>query len=139
MRFFLNSVLNLRRSVVAINILIALLFISPLLLAEAQDTNLESVSRAALQRVTDQVHEAKLSNGMRVLLYRRGDAPVFTGMVAARVGGSDEILGATGISHMLEHMAFKARRTSGRAIMRARPFCLPNLSRSFRGAGINTR
>ena len=55
----------------------------------------------------DDVHEVKLSNGLRVLLYRRGIAPVFAGVLTVRVGGSDEGPGTSGISHMLEHMAFK--------------------------------
>ncbi|MCB0339828.1 MAG: insulinase family protein, partial [Bdellovibrionales bacterium] len=32
---------------------------------------------------------------------------MFAGVVAVRVGGADEVVGHTGISHMLEHMAFK--------------------------------
>jgi predicted Zn-dependent peptidase len=32
---------------------------------------------------------------------------VFAGVVAVRVGGTDERIGETGISHMFEHMAFK--------------------------------
>ena len=54
-----------------------------------------------------------LPNGLRVLFYRRGTAPVFSGVVLARVGGSDETPGSTGISHMLEHMAFKGTSVIG--------------------------
>ena len=54
-----------------------------------------------------------LSNGMRVLFYRRGEAPVFSAVVGVRVGGSDETPGETGISHMFEHMAFKGTQTVG--------------------------
>ena len=53
------------------------------------------------------VHEVRLSNGLRVLLYRRDIAPVFAGVVAVRVGSADEPAGFTGASHLLEHMAFK--------------------------------
>jgi predicted Zn-dependent peptidase len=54
-----------------------------------------------------------LSNGLKVIFYRRGDAPIFAGAVVVRVGGSDEQPGQTGISHLFEHMAFKGSRTVG--------------------------
>ena len=66
-----------------------------------------SESRAALQQLSDRVTRITLSNGLRVLLYRRGAAPLFAGAVVVRVGGSDEAPGETGIAHMFEHMAFK--------------------------------
>jgi predicted Zn-dependent peptidase len=40
-------------------------------------------------------------------------APVFSGVVAVRVGGMDEPVGRTGISHLFEHMAFKGTSTIG--------------------------
>jgi predicted Zn-dependent peptidase len=54
-----------------------------------------------------------LSNGIKVIFYPRGDAPVFAGAVVVRVGGSDEVAGQTGISHLFEHMAFKGSRSVG--------------------------
>lgn len=60
-----------------------------------------------------EVHERVLSNGMRFLLVRRPDAPIFHGIVVFRVGGVDEDLGATGLAHMFEHMAFKGTRAIG--------------------------
>jgi predicted Zn-dependent peptidase len=49
----------------------------------------------------------RLNNGLRVVLYRRGTAPVFSSVISVKVGGSDEKPGHTGIAHMLEHIAFK--------------------------------
>ncbi len=72
-----------------------------------------SETRATLSRLADNVHTATLSNGLRVVLYRRGVAPVFAGAVGVRVGGSDEKPGYTGIAHMLEHMAFKGTSEIG--------------------------
>ena len=63
--------------------------------------------RGALKKVEKNVFTTKLDNGLRVIMYNRGIAPVFTGVLAVRAGGVDEHLGNTGISHMLEHMAFK--------------------------------
>ncbi len=66
-----------------------------------------SESRAALQQLADRVTRFTLANGLRVLMFKRGTAPIFAGAVAVRVGGSDEAPGETGIAHMFEHMAFK--------------------------------
>jgi len=66
-----------------------------------------------LNNFKESVREFTLENGLRVIFYKRGDAPVFAGVVAARVGGSDEVPGETGISHMFEHMAFKGTSKIG--------------------------
>jgi predicted Zn-dependent peptidase len=63
--------------------------------------------------MVSKVRTYTLSNGIKVIFYRRGDAPVFAGAVVVRVGGSDEVMGQTGISHLFEHMAFKGTRTVG--------------------------
>ncbi|MFA4874076.1 MAG: insulinase family protein, partial [bacterium] len=54
-----------------------------------------------------QVSEFSLPNGMKWLVVRRAEAPVFSGIVIVRAGGADEEKGKTGIAHMFEHMAFK--------------------------------
>src|SRR5688572_15520245 len=53
------------------------------------------------------VKEHRLSNGMLWLVVERPAAPVFTGFIRLRVGGSDEEPGYTGLAHLFEHMAFK--------------------------------
>lgn len=55
----------------------------------------------------DGVVVRRLANGLRVVIYPRGKAPVFSSVISVRVGGSDERPGHTGIAHMLEHIAFK--------------------------------
>jgi len=70
-------------------------------------------SRSALAELAKKVTTTTLSNGMRVIIYPRGRAPVFSGIVSVRVGGVDETIGHTGISHMLEHMAFKGTHIVG--------------------------
>jgi predicted Zn-dependent peptidase len=55
-----------------------------------------------------------LDNGIKVLFYPRKNAtPVFSATVVVRVGGVDEPVGLTGISHMFEHMAFKGTKIIG--------------------------
>lgn len=72
-----------------------------------------SDSTSALAEMASKVKTFTLKNGMRVILYDRGEAPVFAGAVVVRVGGSDEVVGETGISHLFEHMAFKGSDTVG--------------------------
>ncbi len=76
------------------------------------DTGVET-SREALNHLKNMVFFKRLNNGLRIIIYRRGYAPVFAGMISVRVGSTDEVPGETGISHMLEHMAFKGSSTIG--------------------------
>lgn len=59
------------------------------------------------------VTEFRLPNGMKWLLVRRTQAPVFSGVVMLKVGGADEVEGKTGLAHMFEHMAFKGTGNIG--------------------------
>ncbi len=70
-------------------------------------------AKRLMNEVFSRVKFYRLDNGLRVILYPRGVAPVFSGLVDVRVGGSDELQGHTGISHLLEHMAFKGTQTIG--------------------------
>lgn len=67
----------------------------------------------ALDRVRNGVVRFTLPNGLRVLYYRRGVAPVFTGEVWVKVGAVDEPAKMSGIAHLLEHMAFKGTESVG--------------------------
>ncbi len=59
------------------------------------------------------VKEHQLSNGMKVLLLERNDAPSISGGWVARVGSVDERPGITGMAHLFEHMMFKGTPTIG--------------------------
>lgn len=52
--------------------------------------------------------EYVLANGMKVLLVEVPKAPVATVQVWYKVGSRNEVMGRAGLSHMLEHMMFKA-------------------------------
>jgi len=54
-----------------------------------------------------------LDNGLRVILYRRGDAPVVSCITYVKTGSVDEVVGSTGIAHQLEHLAFKGTASIG--------------------------
>ena len=59
------------------------------------------------------VKEHFLSNGMKVLLVERHDAPSISGGWVALVGSANERPGITGIAHLFEHMMFKGTPTIG--------------------------
>jgi predicted Zn-dependent peptidase len=63
--------------------------------------------------LSGKVIEYRLPNGMKWLIVKRKDAPVFSGVIMVKVGGADEIAGKTGIAHMFEHMAFKGSSKIG--------------------------
>ncbi|HEU5394523.1 MAG TPA: pitrilysin family protein, partial [Candidatus Methylomirabilis sp.] len=60
-----------------------------------------------------EVFERTLENGLKVLLVEEHKAPVATFHIWYRVGSRNERLGATGVSHLLEHMMFKGTPTTG--------------------------
>jgi predicted Zn-dependent peptidase len=62
-------------------------------------TGLESLERS--------VQEFTLGNGIRFLLVERHDSPVFSYETVVDAGSADDTPGATGLAHMMEHMAFK--------------------------------
>ncbi len=60
-----------------------------------------------------EVQEFTLRNGMKVLIVEEHKAPVATFQVWYRVGGRDEPMGKSGMSHLLEHMMFKGTSRYG--------------------------
>ncbi|OUC13758.1 MAG: peptidase M16 [Alkalinema sp. CACIAM 70d] len=66
-----------------------------------------------LDRVIRNITEFTLDNGMKFIVLERHDAPVVSFLTYADVGGADEVAGKTGISHFLEHLAFKGTTRIG--------------------------
>ncbi|QQR80314.1 MAG: insulinase family protein [Deltaproteobacteria bacterium] len=64
-------------------------------------------------RWSENVKEITLKNGMHVIMYPRGEAPIFSAYIRVKAGGMDEDTGKTGLAHFLEHMAFKGTMTIG--------------------------
>ncbi|WP_456404766.1 M16 family metallopeptidase [Thiolapillus sp.] len=58
----------------------------------------------------NRVEEFMLDNGMKVIVQPDRRAPVVVSQVWYRVGSSYELPGATGVSHVLEHMMFKGTK-----------------------------
>jgi zinc protease len=57
--------------------------------------------------------EAKLANGLRVIVAEDHNAPVFSIVVHYLVGSKDERKGRTGFAHLFEHMMFKGSENVG--------------------------
>jgi len=70
-------------------------------------------SAQTFDAVRKQVRTHTLPNGMKFIVLERHDAPVAAFHVYADVGSANESYGITGISHILEHMAFKGTKTVG--------------------------
>ena len=62
------------------------------------------------QEIEKDCHEYVLSNGMKFIVLERDEAPVVSFHTYADVGSANESYGITGISHFLEHMAFKGTK-----------------------------
>jgi zinc protease len=60
-----------------------------------------------------EVLEYQLDNGLQILIYEDHFAPVVSTQIHYRVGSYYEPKGMTGISHLLEHMAFKGTEKHG--------------------------
>ena len=60
-----------------------------------------------LESLEKSVKEFTLGNGIRFLLVERHDSPVFSYETVVNAGSADDTPGATGLAHMMEHMAFK--------------------------------
>ncbi|MGE5361256.1 MAG: M16 family metallopeptidase, partial [Bacteroidales bacterium] len=66
-----------------------------------------------IPKLTDQVIEKVLPNGLKVLMVKRPEAPLIRCILAYRVGSVNERPGITGVSHFHEHMMFKGTRSMG--------------------------
>src|SRR5712675_3595566 len=55
----------------------------------------------------------KLPNGLTILICERPEAPVFSFFTMVDAGSAQDPMGATGLAHMFEHMAFKGTDTIG--------------------------
>src|SRR5262249_21652304 len=68
---------------------------------------------ASVASAADRVVASTLDNGLRVLLLEDHRSPIVSFQVWYRVGSRDELRGATGIAHFLEHLMFKGTPARG--------------------------
>ncbi|MDD2941856.1 MAG: insulinase family protein [bacterium] len=122
-----------RTGFAAIFSLIAFFFISPEIVLCQQYPSASEQGGDALQMLEKGVERLTLSNGLRVVVYRRAGVPVFSGQIWVKVGGVNEVAGKTGISHMLEHMAFKGSEVIGSKDFKKEKPLLDELDRLMSG------
>ncbi len=87
------------------------LLVSTFLLASflpAAPLRAQPAAAPAAQKV--QAQQYQLANGMTVIVKPDRRAPTAVHMLYVRVGSMDEVDGATGIAHLLEHMMFKGTK-----------------------------
>ena len=72
-----------------------------------------SVSAQTYIDLEDQIQEFTMDNGLRFLVLEDHSVPVFSFRTVVRIGSAQEVRGITGISHLLEHMAFKGTSEIG--------------------------
>jgi len=60
-----------------------------------------------------QIQEFTLDNGVHFIVLENHDVPVFSFRTFVNVGSANEVRGITGLSHILEHMAFKGTSEVG--------------------------
>ncbi|UCV22476.1 M16 family metallopeptidase [Ferribacterium limneticum] len=58
-------------------------------------------------------YETTLKNGLRIIVKEDHRAPTAVQMVWYRIGSTDEVDGASGVAHVLEHMMFKGTPSVG--------------------------
>ena len=66
-----------------------------------------------IEDYTSKISEHTLKNGLHLIILRNPSAPVISFHVHVKVGSVNEKPGETGISHLLEHLAFNGTSLIG--------------------------
>jgi predicted Zn-dependent peptidase len=85
----------------------------PCALLSAQEPDSAAVPAPGAPGLDLPVRVDTLDNGLRVLALRRPGAPTVSFVLQFEVGSVNEVLGQTGIAHLLEHLLFKGTTTIG--------------------------
>lgn len=83
------------------------------------------------EKIKGQVSEFTLKNGLKFVLLEDHSVPVATFLTFANVGGSDEKIGIYGISHFLEHLAFKGTTEISTKNFKAEKKAMDKMDRVF--------
>ncbi len=82
-------------------------------------------------KIKNNISEFTISNGLKFILLEDHSVPVATFVTYVNVGGSDEKMGTWGISHFLEHMAFKGTSEVGTTNVAAEKKVLQKMDELF--------
>ncbi|MDP4194180.1 MAG: pitrilysin family protein [Bacteroidota bacterium] len=92
---------------------------------------LSLLNAQTFEKIKEKVKEHTLNNGMKFIVLERNEAPVVSFHIYADVGSAQESYGITGISHILEHMAFKGTKTVGTKDFEAESKVLDKLDKVY--------
>ncbi|MGE5343545.1 MAG: M16 family metallopeptidase [Candidatus Omnitrophota bacterium] len=82
-------------------------------------------------KIKQQISEFTLPNGLKFILLEDHSVPIASFVTYVNVGASDERIGIWGISHFLEHMAFKGTKEIGTKDYAAEKVILEKMDRVF--------
>ena len=99
----------MKKILFVITVFVGVLFYSPF----SQVSSCKAEVTDYLQMFEDKVTEFTLENGLNFLVIERHQVPIVSFVTFVDVGSVNEKTGQTGISHMLEHMAFKGTKRIG--------------------------
>jgi predicted Zn-dependent peptidase len=102
-------------------------FIFILLLLLSFSVMQQPVYSQSFDHIKTSVEEFTLDNGMKFIVLERHEAPVVSFHIYADVGSANESYGITGISHLLEHMAFKGSQVVGTNNYEAEAILFPQM------------
>lgn len=83
-------------------------------------------------KIKNRVSEFTLDNGLKFILLEDHAVPIASFVTYANVGSSDEQIGIYGISHILEHMAFKGTSEIGTTNYKAEEKLFPQMDEIFK-------
>lgn len=89
-------------------VLAALLAVLPTTIAQADATAVKAPSVSDLRANYDTIHQHQLDNGLSVVIVEDHDVPIVTVEMAVHNGAFAESEDINGLSHLYEHMFFKA-------------------------------
>ncbi|MCP5048131.1 MAG: insulinase family protein [bacterium] len=82
-------------------------------------------------KIKDRVSEFTLKNGLKFILLEDHSVPIASFVTYVDIGGSDEPIGVWGVSHFLEHMAFKGTSDIGTKNIKAERKAMAKLDAVF--------
>lgn len=88
-------------------------------------------STGVVDNVKKNIKTFTLKNGLKFILYEDHSVPIANFVTYANVGASDERVGIYGISHFLEHLAFKGTKVVGTKSYRKERKILKKMDKVF--------
>ncbi|HZP22644.1 MAG TPA: pitrilysin family protein [Terriglobales bacterium] len=121
----------MKRCWVYLGLMLALLGPWPLAAQSPAPAAQSSMGAINLAEYEKHVSVKTLPNGLTVVLWRRPEAPVFSFFALVDTGSAQDPLHATGLAHMMEHMAFKGTPDIGTTDYAAEKVALEKVEQAY--------